>query len=53
MYSKKGTANKNNVQQVEQIHRNNSNPFAALGNVNDDDGKIDGENLQLVKSNNA
>nr|XP_009597161.1 nucleomorphin-like [Nicotiana tomentosiformis]XP_016467817.1 PREDICTED: nucleomorphin-like [Nicotiana tabacum] len=51
VYSKKGTANKNNVQQVEQIHRNNSNPFAALGNVNDDDGKIDGENLQLVKRN--
>ncbi|OIT20723.1 hypothetical protein A4A49_41884 [Nicotiana attenuata] len=51
--SKKGTPNKNKVQQVEQISRNNSNPFAALANVNDDDGKIAGENLQLVECNNA
>ncbi|OIT02054.1 hypothetical protein A4A49_30386 [Nicotiana attenuata] len=51
--SKKVTPDKNNGQQVEQIFIKNSTLSAARRNVNDDDGKIDGHNLQLVECNKA
>lgn len=51
--SKKRTPNSKKLMQIAKKSPDvpkNSNSFTALSNVNDDDGKLTGENLQLVES---
>ncbi|OIT34380.1 hypothetical protein A4A49_05951 [Nicotiana attenuata] len=57
--SKKGTPNNFKMQHIEKSSRDgkdtrsSSNPFNALVNVNDDEGKVAGKNLHLLGSNEA